>query len=130
MNYKIFERAIALAKTMKGDISQRYTVFSFIYRKNQIYAVGGNDMTKTHTAAYYNNYEYPYLHSELAAIRAFKDIDNSYRYNFLNIRLDRSGKLRNSMPCKYCQSILDLHNFKSLTYSVDNGFTFRYSNEE
>ena len=85
-------------------------------------------MSKTHTVAYYNNYKYPYIHSELAAILDFKDIDNAHRYHILNIRLGKSGKLRNSMPCDMCMNLINKHNFKSIIYSTDRGFICRKNN--
>jgi tRNA(Arg) A34 adenosine deaminase TadA len=119
----LLERAIEITRSMDRALSQRYNVFSFIAKKSKICAIGCNDMTKTHPVAFYNNYEYPFIHSELAAILAFKDLANSHRYNFLNIRLGRGGSLRNSKPCIYCYGLLNQYNFKSIVYSTDHGFT-------
>lgn len=123
LNPNLLEKAIGITRSIDRSLSQRYNVFSFITRKNKIYAIGCNDMAKTHPIAFYNNYEYPFIHSELSAILSFKDLNNSHRYNFLNIRLGKGGSLRNSKPCIYCYGLLNQYNFKSIVYSVDNGFT-------
>lgn len=108
--------AIAEAKKSEG----RCKHVSFLVKSNKIVARGVNKL-KTDTWAD-KLYKFPYVHSELSAIKNLpKSIDASEctLYNF-RVNKNLSGFMI-SKPCRGCCSLLDLHNVKEIYYTDHSG---------
>jgi tRNA(Arg) A34 adenosine deaminase TadA len=68
-----------------------------------------------------NNNE-PKLHSELVAYKKAKGLLRS-NFEIINVRFNRAGKLRISMPCSVCYSILKGLGCKTFYFSnADGGY--------
>ena len=117
---KLVENAKTLAVVHKGA---RYFHVTFILLKNKVLAVGINQPHKTHPRNLRYDYENPSLkgtHSELSAIIRCGDDDCS-RYTFVNIKIDRNGKVALSKPCMGCRELLLQVGFRKVYYSNNDG---------
>lgn len=98
--------------------------FSFIVRRTKIVSFGWNMAKKTHpwAAKYGKNIDYPFIHSELAAIKnfPFPPIELE-KCSLINTRVCPSGKIRISKPCEHCMNLLDVFSFKHVYYTDDEG---------
>ena len=106
--------------------------FAFGWRKNELLAIGQNypnkpsgkalrfaRMFKTHKIM-----SYPYLHAEIDLISRLWGkihIDNNVR--IVVIRLNRTGQLQNSKPCKSCRTVLDALSVEDVWWSTKEGVT-------
>lgn len=101
---------------------------TFIVKKNKIQKIGINTK-KTHPA----NLKYNYysnagadlrtmvnIHSELSAILKYGKEDCS-DCTFINVRIDRRGKINTSKPCRGCQDLLTKVGFKRMYFTNLNG---------
>ena len=106
--------------------------FAFGWKKNKLLAIGQNypdkpsgkalrfpRMFKTpHTIAY------PYLHAEIDVVSRLWGkvyIDNNIK--IVVIRLNRTGQLQNSKPCKSCKTVLDALGVEDIWWSTNKGIT-------
>ena len=95
--------------------------FSFIVRKNNFLSIGWNMTRKTHTLAHRHGYPFPYIHSELAAIKNFQGSPTEFsRCVLVNTRLIK-GRIAFAKPCKHCLNLLDIFEFKDVYYTTDRG---------
>jgi len=119
---KLVEIARALAPNPREDIRNHHV--TFMLRKNRVVSIGVNS-SKTNT----KNLKYRYVnrqnvhignttgtHSEMSCVLKYGREDCS-DITFVNIRIDRNGKLNNSKPCSGCASLLQKLGFKKLFYS-------------
>lgn len=96
---KFLKKAVVLAEN--SDLRSRHV--SFLVKNKKIIAYGVN-RKKTHSFAAYNGYKYPYIHSELAAIKTLRQNAYDARGSVLvNVRVSRDGKsFLLSRPCPRC----------------------------
>ena len=119
---------------MSEGFSTRTFHTTFIVKKNKIQKIGVNN-SKTHPT----NLKYKYtgsagedirtmvgLHSELSAVLKYGKEDCS-DCTFVNVRIDRKGKLAMSKPCRGCQDLLDQVGYKRLYYSTQTGEFLDYT---
>lgn len=89
--------------------------FTFVYRKNNLLAIGQNYPNKEDNKVIYfarkfnikHWLEYPFTHSEIDAVSKLwgkYHIDNTLK--FVVLRLNKYGELKNSRPCLHCQTVL------------------------
>jgi len=82
-----------------------YHHFSFIVQANRILEWGIN--RKGPPLTQYGYKRFGKLHSETEAFRKAKGIlDHGKKFEIVNVRLNRSGDVRLSKPCKTCYSFL------------------------
>lgn len=135
MNQKKIKRLkeIALALYPPGFDLRCYHV-TFILRKGKIVTIGLNN-SKTNT----KNLKYDYFasngddlrricgtHSEISSLIRGGREDYS-NFDFVNIRLDRQGKLLYSRPCRGCSSALQQVGFRRFYYTERNGEMVEYN---
>lgn len=121
---------------MSEGFSTRTFHTTFIIKKNKIQKIGVNT-SKTHPT----NLRYKYtgsagediramvgVHSELSAVLKYGKEDCS-DCTFVNVRIDRKGRVAMSKPCRGCQDMLDQIGFKRLYYSNIDGEFVDYSNK-
>lgn len=110
------KKSIALYDLPQG----KHKHFSFILRKKKILSIGWNLMNKTHPWAVKYNYDFPYIHSELMAIRNFPyPLDEIKKCSLVNIRLLKNKKLAISRPCVSCATVIVAFNIGEIFYSTD-----------
>lgn len=86
--------------------TQKQVVTAFIFdKRGRIIAIGKNSYVKTHPMQfkYANMVGEPhkiFLHAEVAAIAACKDISKAHR--MLVVRQTKCGKYANAKPCMIC----------------------------
>ena len=86
--------------------TQKQDVTAFIYdKRGRIIAIGKNSYVKTHPMQfkYANMVGEPnkvFLHAEVAAIAACKDISKAHR--MLVVRKTKSGNFGSAKPCSIC----------------------------
>jgi hypothetical protein len=116
---KRLERLKALAIKKAEECTNRCRHISFILYGSKIVSVGINQL-KTDSFAY-RLYKYPFVHSELDAIKKMpKNIDLS-RCTLVNFRVSRrSNEFLLSKPCPSCTRLLDLYDLKDVYYTIDN----------
>ena len=133
MNFKRLEEIARALMPANFDEKSFHVTFGLHGRK--LLAVGINNK-KTHT----RNLRAPYMdraknlhvgdqigtHSELNCIKKFSEDDLSH-ITFVNIRIDKNGKLCIAKPCAGCSFLLSQTNFKRVYYST-NSQTFELWN--
>jgi deoxycytidylate deaminase len=126
LNYNRLEE---LARALKPSNKSKHYHISFILKANRILSIGINNERKTNP----NNLRYGYrnrdnldisgfvgTHSERAAIQRLNASD-CFRYRLVNIRINHTGAITNSRPCKGCQNLIREVKFKEVWYSNDFG---------
>lgn len=135
---RIFDKSIKIAKSLfpitRINRKQKFYHFAFIYRRNNLISIGENDQINMNNKAYYfgKRYnlesfcEYSYIHSEISAIAKCwgkYHIDSDLK--MVVLRLSKSGKLKNSKPCKNCATIINALGIDRVWWSKDDE-TFGY----
>lgn len=120
-----FDRCLEITRALyRSDHSERTFHTTFILKKNRILSIGTNH-AKTHPITLKYNYKSHSgvdirdkvgLHSELSSLLKLGEEDTS-RYDFLNIRLDRNGKVCYSKPCSGCQHALNQFGYRNFYYT-------------
>lgn len=99
--------------------------WSFVIRDNEILTVGVNRKHEPDKSlGFHNNADplfRPKLHSEVDAIRkcnkrGLQDI------SIVNVRLNRSGETRVSLPCSNCRRILDVIGVKRVYFTTEKSW--------
>lgn len=97
--------------------------WSFVVVDSKIISTGVNQKTSPPKYFGYHNLIdptfIPKYHSELRAIKKAK-IKNSF--SLINVRLNKFGEIKNSMPCLKCKNILIEFNCKTVFYSTELGW--------
>lgn len=116
---KKFENLRRLALKKSGDCASRCKHITFILSGSKVISVGINRL-RTDSFAY-KLYKYPFIHSEVDAIkRAPRGIDLS-RCTLVNFRVAReSDELLMSKPCLSCSRLLDSYGFRHVYYTINN----------
>lgn len=121
MKATITRECVNIARKHVKDHPERYFLhFSFIVQANQIVEWA---MNRTHTPPQYMGYyDYSKLHSESLAYKRAKGLlrkDESFE--IVNIRLDRKGNFRNSLPCLCCMRWLKELGCRHILFSTNAG---------
>ena len=104
--------------------------FAFIFKRNKLISIGVNRPRKPDAKALYfgskfNVHKFKkfnFLHAELDAIqRCWGKVHLNRSYCMVVIRLNKYGQLRNSKPCKNCQTILDAIGIHNVWWSTEKG---------
>ena len=133
----MFKKYVEITRALMNEgFSTRTFHTTFIIKKNKIQKIGVNT-SKTHPT----NLRYKYtgsagediramvgVHSELSAVLKYGKEDCS-DCTFVNVRIDRKGRVTMSKPCRGCQDMLDQVGFKRLYYSNTDGEFVSYSNK-
>ena len=130
---KSIEIALSLfPETYSQKQGYRTFHFAFGWKKNELLAIGQNHPNKPsgkalRFARMFKTHEtiaYPYLHAEIDLISRLWGkihIDNNVR--IVVIRLNRTGQLQNSKPCKSCRTVLDALSVEDVWWSTKEGVT-------
>lgn len=97
------------------------------WRCSRLLSIGTNNYRKTHPEMLKYNYTNrdgkiytPGRHSEWACLSQIGQQDCS-KIIFINIRIDRNGKIAYSKPCNGCRKLLDNSGYKMILYSTNEG---------
>jgi hypothetical protein len=119
--FSLHNKARELAKFKYGYMDH----FTFVLRRNKVICTGQNQY-RTHTFARRHKYKFPFIHSELDAIREFPwPIKELSRCKVINLRLDMAGNLTMAAPCDECSRFLDIFGPKEIWYSNWEGQVIR-----
>lgn len=106
--------------------------FAFIFKRNKLISIGVNRPRKPDAKALYFGSKFNvqkfkkfnFLHAELDAIqRCWGKVYLDRSYSIVVIRLNKYGQLRNSKPCKNCQTILNAIDIQDIWWSIEEGIT-------
>ena len=124
MNPKLIVSAVRISKERLKNhpefLYKGYIHFSFLILKGKVIAIGLNH--RGNNPIQYGYPIYGKIHSEIDAYRKAKGLLKGDSFLLINIRLGRGGILRNSKPCKFCQSLLKELGCKRVYYSTEIGF--------
>ncbi len=118
------ERYIRISKSLLYKAEENQKHFSFIITGSKILAIGINTFQE-HPKGHYFGFKWGGLHSEISAIlKLGKPFgDNCKKYDIINIRLNKKGLVRISKPCKTCENVLKMIDFKRAYYSTNDSNT-------
>lgn len=120
---KILRECIRLAreKTKSHNKKVRHRHFSFVIQGKKILARGVNIPSNPPKELGFSNHQG--IHSEIDAYRKAKGIlDHEKSFTIVNIRINKRGILRNSMPCKQCYDFLKYCGAHVIYFSTNYGF--------
>jgi len=119
MKRKILESCLNLAHSELHKHSEPYCHYSFIIQRNRILGYGTNKTADAYSKTRYPSYSK--IHSEPDAYFNLKIlIDPKFTFDVVNIRLTKTGVIRNSKPCKCCNAFLRVLNCNCVWYSTDD----------
>lgn len=100
----LYKKALEFYDLPSGNRCRHYT---YILRRNKIVSFGWNKL-KTSSFAARLKYKYPYIHSELDAIRNFPwPLSELSKCKVINLRIGESDRrLMMCKPCEYCEAML------------------------
>jgi deoxycytidylate deaminase len=99
---------------------------AFIYRKNQLLAIGQNDMLSTNAKAFRFGekfrikkfIEYPMIHAEIDAISKLWGRHHMCdKDTMVVVRLDKNGNPRLAKPCTDCMNVINAIGFKKVYWT-------------
>lgn len=97
--------------------------FSFILMKRKIVSFGWNQIHKTDPFAAKHGYEYPYVHSELHALKNFPYPPAVLsKCKLINVRVNKQGRVLMSKPCEDCETWVIPMDFKEIWYTSEGAF--------
>lgn len=112
---------IALRKLHKHPRKESYKHYTFIVQDNQIVGYGTNKPAEAPEGLGYADYQF--IHSEYDAFKKLKGIIQRDRdFDAVNIRLNKLGQMRNSLPCPCCMNFLKSFRCKRIYFSTSVGF--------
>jgi len=117
---------IAIGKLAKHPQFDYYPHFTFIVQNNKMVCWGTNNEGIPPIHLGYNeriSFGKPKIHSEYNAYRKARGIlqpNNSFEV--INIRLNRNGEMRQSMPCSCCYNFLSAVGCSSCYFSTKIGW--------
>lgn len=104
---------------------KHYIHYSYAVVDGAVYVVGTNKSAIPDLHLGYNQrVPEPKIHSELDAYRKLRKIVpiNKAEWSLVNVRVNRSGEMKNSKPCPVCQGWLSAVGCKSVTYTTEDGW--------
>lgn len=108
----ILKKAIETAKKTEG--LRNFKLGAVLFDKGVIVSAKGN-CTKTHPALRYYT-PWPILHAESRAILSH-GLDNCHNLELMVVRINQTGDLTMSKPCKVCQELIKDVGIKRVWYS-------------
>jgi hypothetical protein len=113
---------------------QGYRTFHFAcgWKTNELLAIGQNYPDKPSGKALRfarmfktpKTITYPYLHAEIDLIsRLWGKIHIDNNIKVVVVRLNKTGQLQNSKPCKSCGDVLNALNVENVWWSTNEGMT-------
>jgi deoxycytidylate deaminase len=120
-----FDRCLEITRALfRSDHSERTFHTTFILQRKHILSIGINH-ANTHPITLKYNYisesgvdirDRVGIHSELSALLKLGE-ENTSKYDFLNIRLDKNGNVCYSKPCRGCQHVLSQFGYNRFYYT-------------
>ena len=110
---------IAREKNLQRDSDFRH--FSFIIQKNKLLEWGTN-RSKITPLTHLGYPKTSGLHAEVNAYKKAKGIIKEGSFEVINIRLNKTGELRLSKPCRCCHDFLKALGCTNVVFSTDVGF--------
>ena len=92
--------------------------FSFLIVNNNVLEIGVN--RRADVPIHYGYEEYSNLHSEVDAYRKSRGLIGNDSFEIFNVRLNKSGELRNSKPCPNCAYLLNQLGCERFFYTTDS----------
>jgi tRNA(Arg) A34 adenosine deaminase TadA len=119
MNQNLLDSLVEKSFALFELPQSRAKHFSFVVRKHRLLSLGWNMTTKTHPMAKrFGQEEWPYIHSELMAVRNFPyppaELD---RCVLINTRIGLDKKIRMSKPCDCCRRLIAAFGFREVWYT-------------
>jgi hypothetical protein len=127
MNKNLLRQVLgkALKLLPKHGEYKSYIHYSFGVVDGSIYVIGQNkSATPDVHFGYGQRVPDPKIHSELDAyykLRKQVSIKNAY-WELINVRLNRSGEMKNSRPCEVCETWLTAIGCSRVTYTTESGW--------
>ena len=120
ISQKKLDRLIKTATKLSEKCEGRCNHVTLLIRGSKIVSHGIN-LSKTDTFAY-KIYKYPYVHSELNAIKSCpRNIDITKCW-ILNVRLSKNrSKLMMSRPCRSCTKLIDAFGIRDVYFTNASG---------
>ena len=130
---KSIEIALSLfPETYSQKQGYRTFHFAFGWKKNELLAIGQNYPDKPSGKALRfarmfktpQTITYPYLHAEIDLVSRLwgkVHIDNNIKV--VVVRLNKTGQLQNSKPCKSCRTVLNALSVEDVWWSTNEGIT-------
>lgn len=127
MKRVIFDEAVSIArqKIKTHPEYKNYIHYSFVVFEGKIVGWGRNHSAEPPKHyGYHARLQYPIAktHAEIDAYRRCRYIIKDEVFEIINIRMDRTGKLRISKPCCCCYELLTELGCKKFYYSSEVGF--------
>lgn len=97
--------------------AENYCHFTFIVQDNSLIAYGTNRRASPLTFLGYESHTK--MHSEVDAYFKAKGIMKKEPFEAVNIRLTKTGAIRNSRPCKCCFAFLRGSNCKRVWFTTN-----------
>lgn len=122
MTSKTLQRCVRLSTNMFSLPVGRNKHFSYILQRNKVVGLGWNNAIKTNSLSNRFGHYAGKIHSEIAALKSviYKGLD--YRRCILvNVRLNNTGELLMSRPCKSCRNMIDFFEFEQVWYTNQDG---------
>lgn len=122
----------ALRKLPNHPQRRHYVHYSFAVVGGSVYVVGTNKSAVPSVHLGYNQrVPEPKIHSELDAYRKLRKIVpiGKVQWSLINVRLNRTGEMKNSKPCHVCQEWLGAVGCTEIVYTTEVGWnTLKLSN--
>jgi hypothetical protein len=129
----VAEKSLRLARELFPEIHPQWKKAyhaCFIYRRNKLLSIGVNEPTRPSAIAfkfarkYGGRVRFPYLHAEISAISKLIGRHNiGSDLKIVVIRINKSGELMFSRPCKHCRKVLDAFCLTKIYYSTPEGIS-------
>lgn len=117
MKRKMLEKCLKIAKEYLHKHLEAYRHFTFVVQSNKITEWGTNRRGEALTFLGYD--KHTKLHSEIDAYFKAKGIMESGTFEVVNIRITKSGIIRNSRPCRRCFDFLKKMGCKRIWFTTD-----------
>ena len=105
---------------------KHYIHYSFAVVDGSVYVVGTNKSAVPSVHLGYNQrVPEPKIHSELDAYKKLRKIVpiGKVQWSLINVRLNRSGEMKNSRPCHVCQEWLSQVGCTEVYYTTEAGWS-------
>ena len=117
MKRKILQACLDIAMRRLANHPENYCHFTFIVQDNRIVAFGTNRCG--HPLTFLGYESHTKMHSEVDAYFKAKGIMKKEPFEAVNIRLTKTGAIRNSRPCKCCFAFLSGSRCKRVWFTTN-----------
>ena len=118
MRRKMIDKCLSIAITNLTKHEEPYCHYTFVVQGRAIIEWGTN--RRGSPLMFLGYQKHTKMHSEVDAYFKAKGIMNG-SFEVLNIRLTKSGEIKNSRPCQCCFDFLKGMGCKRITFSTDIG---------